>query len=194
MTVQYKDIIQTARVEHQKAVDAFFDSHEDEIVKLAQDCAKCLTNGGKLLFCGNGGSAADSQHIAAEFVGRFMKERQPLPALALTTDTSALTCIGNDYGYNDVFSRQVTGLGREGDVLFAISTSGNSDNIIKAVDAAKEIGVAVVNVLGKSGGSMKNNGAEYTLHVPSDITSHIQECHIMVLHILCDLIERELGF
>lgn len=150
---------------------------------------ECLRAGNKLLFCGNGGSAADSQHLAAEFVGRYEKERRSLPAIALTTDTSILTAIGNDYAYERVFERQVEGLGRRGDVLFAISTSGNSKNVIAAVKKAREMGLKVVVFTGGGGGELKNL-ADAALVVPSKKTARIQESHILVGHILCERIDE----
>ncbi len=151
---------------------------------------KCLKNKNKILLCGNGGSAAQSQHIAAEFVGRFMMERKALPAIALTTDTSILTAVGNDYGSDAVFERQVEALGSKGDVLIAISTSGNSPNIIKALKKAKDIGVKTIGLSGKNGGKMK--GCDVDIIVPSEHTPNIQEAHITILHIICELVEKEL--
>jgi len=151
---------------------------------------KTLKNGGKILICGNGGSAADSQHIAAELSGRFKKERIALAGIALTTDTSALTAIGNDYGYEYVFSRQVEALANEGDLLIGISTSGNSLNVIKAIESAKKIGCKVVTLTGKSGGEMKNLG-DVNIVIPSNDTPRIQEMHIMVGHMICAIIDEE---
>ena len=143
---------------------------------------------GKILFCGNGGSAADAQHIAAELSGRFYKDRPPLFAEALHVNSSYLTAVGNDYGYDEVYARMVTAAGREGDVLFAISTSGNSKNIVKAVEAAMAIGMKVVAMTGESGGQLKEM-ADFLLNVPSDDTPRIQESHILLGHIFCELIE-----
>lgn len=151
-----------------------------------------LGGGHKILLFGNGGSAADSQHIAAEFVGRFQKERPPLPALALTVDTSALTCIGNDYGYEHVFARQVTALGLEGDVAVGISTSGNSPNVIKGLAAARDNGLVTVALTGKNRGGMGEQ-AQYCISVPSDVTARIQEVHILIGHIVCEIVDAELG-
>ena len=142
-----------------------------------------LEKGRKILICGNGGSAADSQHMAAEFVGRFVKERQSLPALALTVDTSLLTAVGNDYGFDCVFSRQVEGLGQEGDVLIAISTSGNSANVVKAVKTAKEKGIYVIALTGENGGILAKE-SDLCLAVPSQVTARIQEMHIMIIHMI----------
>lgn len=163
----------------------------DSIVEVALHIGKSVKRGkGKLLICGNGGSAADSQHIAAEFVSRFMFDRPSLPAMALTTDTSALTAIGNDYGFDMLFSRQVESLGHEGDVLIGISTSGNSINVIKAVEVAKEKGVVTVALSGNKG-KLKDI-CDYVLAVPSDSTPHIQESHITIGHMICNLVENEL--
>lgn len=150
-----------------------------------------LEKGGKILICGNGGSAADSQHMAAEFVGRFVKERQSLPALALTVDTSLLTAVGNDYGFDCVFSRQVEGLGQEGDVLIAISTSGNSANVVKAVKTAKEKGIYVIALTGENGGLLAKE-SDLCLAVPSQVTARIQEMHIMIIHMICEVAEADI--
>lgn len=150
-----------------------------------------LEKGRKILICGNGGSAADSQHMAAEFVGRFVKERQSLPALALTVDTSLLTAVGNDYGFDCVFSRQVEGLGQEGDVLIAISTSGNSANVVKAVKTAKEKGIYVIALTGENGGILAKE-SDLCLVVPSQVTARIQEMHIMIIHMICEIAEADI--
>lgn len=150
-----------------------------------------LEKGRKILICGNGGSAADSQHMAAEFVGRFVKERQSLPALALTVDTSLLTAVGNDYGFDCVFSRQVEGLGQEGDVLIAISTSGNSANVVKAVKTAKEKGIYVIALTGENSGILAKE-SDLCLAVPSQVTARIQEMHIMIIHMICEIAEADI--
>jgi D-sedoheptulose 7-phosphate isomerase len=144
------------------------------------------------MLCGNGGSAADSQHIAAEMTGRFIKDRKPLPAIALTTDTSALTCIANDYSFEDVFSRQVSALGQPGDILIAISTSGNSGNVIKAMWVAKELGIIIIALTGCDGGKMTSL-ADLSVVVPSHTTARIQEAHIFIGHLLCGAVELQLG-
>ena len=154
--------------------------------------AESLRSGGKVLFCGNGGSAADSQHIAAELVGRFVKERMPLAALALTTDTSILTAIGNDYSYDEVFARQVRACGRPGDCLIGISTSGNSENVLQAFEVARQLSMSTVALLGRDGGRSKGV-ADAEIIVPSDTTARIQEAHIFIGHVLCEGIEHELG-
>ncbi len=151
---------------------------------------EALQRGNKVLLCGNGGSAADAQHIAAELTGRFKKERHPLPGIALTTDTSALTAIGNDYGFDQVFSRQVAALAKEGDVVIGISTSGNSLNVIYALETAKEMGCKAIGLSGKGGGKMVDV-CDLNIIVPSDDTARIQEMHILIGHILCQLVDNE---
>lgn len=154
--------------------------------------AQALRSGHKLMFCGNGGSAADSQHLASELTGRFIKDRRPLAAMALSTDSSALTCIGNDYTFDEVFARQVAALGRAGDVLVAISTSGNSRNVIRAVEEARTAGMQVIGLLGRDGGTLKVM-CDLPIVVPSQVTARIQEAHILIGHTLCGLIEEALG-
>ncbi len=151
-----------------------------------------LSQGGKLMLCGNGGSAADSQHIAAELTGRFLKDRPPLAAMALSTDTSALTCIANDYTFNEVFSRQVTSLGRQGDCLIAISTSGNSRNVLRAAEVARAAGIRVIGLLGRDGGALRTL-CDIPIVVPSTTTARIQEAHIFIGHTLCAMVEEALG-
>jgi D-sedoheptulose 7-phosphate isomerase len=146
---------------------------------------------GKIMFCGNGGSAADAQHLAAEFMGRYLKDRAPLPALALTVDTSALTAIANDYSFDEVFSRQVRGIGRSGDVLVAISTSGNSPNVLQAVVAATAMNIATIGLTGELGGRLAEV-ANLAIRVPATQTNAVQEMHIFVGHVLCGIIEDEL--
>jgi D-sedoheptulose 7-phosphate isomerase len=151
----------------------------------------CLINGGKLLACGNGGSAADSQHFAAELIGRFEAERQELAAIALTTDSSILTSVGNDYSFNQIFARQVRGLGHAGDVLLAISTSGNSGNVIEAIRAAHEAEMRVVALTGRGGGQIGEMLGDEDIHlcVPAERTARIQETHLVAIHCLCDGID-----
>jgi len=166
----------------------------DKVLPLVEDAAKLcidsLKNGGKVLLCGNGGSAADAQHIAAELSGRFKKERISLAGIALTTDTSALTAIGNDYGYEFVFSRQLEGVGRNGDILIAISTSGNSKNVLNAMESAKKMGIKTITLTGKTGGEMAKKG-DINIIIPSNDTPRIQEMHIMVGHMICALIDEK---
>ena len=151
---------------------------------------KTLKNRGRILVCGNGGSAADAQHIAAELSGRFKKERIALAGIALTTDTSALTAIGNDYGYDYVFSRQLEAIGRKGDILIAISTSGNSENVLNSMKSAKKLGIKTITLTGKTGGEMAKKG-DINIIIPSNDTPRIQEMHIMVGHMICALIDEE---
>jgi D-sedoheptulose 7-phosphate isomerase len=160
--------------------------------KIADEMAKALKAGRKILLCGNGGSAADAQHIAGELLSRFESERAPLPAIALTTDSSVLTAIGNDYGYDHVFERQVKGLGTKGDVLIAISTSGRSPNVMKALDAARGNGVVTIGFTGKAGGDMPAR-CDVLLRAPSDRTPVIQQLHITTAHVVCGLVERRLA-
>ena len=167
----------------------FFDVEMDHILAQAEDMAERLRRGCKILICGNGGSAADAQHLAAELSGRYLKERRALAAMALTTDTSALTAIGNDYGYDFVFSRQVEALARPGDLLIGISTSGNSGNVIKAVESAKVLGVRTLGLLGRDGGKLKGM-MDDALVVPSDVTARIQEVHQMVYHFWCEILDE----
>lgn len=150
----------------------------------------CYLRGGKLLLMGNGGSAGDAQHIAAELVGRYKRERRSMPAIALTVDTSALTAIGNDYGFDEVFSRQMEGLANEGDVVIAISTSGNSENLLRGVEKAKSKGVETIGLLGKGGGKLKDQ-VDCPIVVPSSDTARIQEAHITIGHILCEILDEE---
>lgn len=161
----------------------------DEVVRAARAVEGALRAGGKVLLFGNGGSAADAQHVAAELVGRFARERAPLPAVALTTDTSALTAIANDYGFEHVFARQLLALGRAGDVAIAISTSGRSKNVLVAVEAARSRGLTVIALTGGDGGELAQL-ADICINVPSGDTARVQECHLAVEHIVCDMVER----
>ena len=163
----------------------------DATVAIAERIAASLKSGGKLLLAGNGGSASDAQHIAAEFVGRFINDRAPLAAIALTTDTSALTSIGNDYGFEHVFERQVRALGRNGDVFIGISTSGKSPNVIEALKAARELGLICVGFT-KDAQTPMHALCDIVLAVPSDETALIQQIHITAAHAICHLVEREL--
>lgn len=168
-------------------------SHEylSAVLDVAGALSKCLSAGNKILFFGNGGSAADAQHLAAELSGRFLKERQSLAGYALTTNSSVLTAIGNDYSFGDVFARQVQGIGRAGDLAFAISTSGNSPNVLRAVDVARKVGLVTVGLTGRTGGKL-SGAVDHCIRVPSDQTPRIQEVHILTGHILCELIEETL--
>ena len=166
---------------------------ENEIINIADVCSTAISNKRKVIFCGNGGSAADAQHISAELVGRLVDDRRALAAISLTTDTSALTCIANDYGYDHVFSRQLAGVGQPGDVLIAISTSGNSQNIMNAVDMAKTMGIETAGWLGKDGGKLASM-VDIPMIVPSNVTARIQEAHIFIGHTICAMIEKNLGY
>lgn len=168
------------------------ETHVALIEKAAQAVADCVKKGNKLLFFGNGGSASDSQHLAAEFVGRYEKERRALPAIALTTDTSILTAVGNDYGFERVFARQVEAHGKKGDIAFAISTSGNSPNVLAAAEKARQMGLVVIGLTGRDGGKLKT-ASDIAIVVPSEKTSRIQECHILIGHILCERVDELLA-
>ncbi len=161
------------------------------VVKVAEAMTKCLRSGNKILFFGNGGSAADAQHLAAELSGRFLKERKSLSGWALTTNSSVLTAIGNDYSFDDVFARQVQGIGCAEDMAFAISTSGNSANVLRALNAARERKLVTVGLTGRSGGKLPG-AVDHCICIPSDQTPRIQEAHILTGHILCELIEEAL--
>lgn len=161
---------------------------KDDIAKAAEIVVACSKSGKKVLLFGNGGSAADAQHIAAEFIGRFVKERRSLPAIALTTDTSALTAISNDYGFDRVFERQVEGFAVAGDVLIGISTSGNSPNVIKALLKGKEAGCKTIGLSGRDGGEM-NNCCDINIVIPSNVTARVQEMHILIGHIICGAVD-----
>lgn len=173
---------------HQKTINAVVNSMEEVLEEASLLLVNTLKNGNKILLCGNGGSAADAQHIAAELTGRYKSERKGLPAIALTTDTSALTAISNDYGYDKVFDRQVEALANEGDLLIGISTSGNSSNVISALQTAKEMGCRTLGFSGREGGEM-NAICTLNLIVPSDDTPRIQEMHILFGHILCQIVD-----
>ncbi|MEW5722727.1 MAG: D-sedoheptulose 7-phosphate isomerase [Thermodesulfobacteriota bacterium] len=160
----------------------------DRMIQAAGLIADSFSRGGRLLLCGNGGSAADSQHLAAEFVNRFQIERPPLPALALTTDTSVLTSIGNDYSFNEVFTKQIKALGRSGDVIWSLSTSGTSPNVVAALSLARSMGLSIIAMTGLGGGDMKMY-ADVLLEVPSTATPRIQEVHITMGHVICELVD-----
>lgn len=169
----------------------FVQEHVDRIVQVAQVIVQAFREGHKVLLFGNGGSSTDASHIAAEFVGRYKRERRPLPAIALGTDMAAITCIANDYDFADVFARQVKAHGQKGDVVIAISTSGNSPNVLKGLEAARELGLTTVGWTGGKGGKLAGM-VEYPFVVPSTVTARIQESHITLGHVLCELIEESL--
>ena len=184
----FQSIEESIAVKHALLADTAF---MERIDAAAQLMIKSLQNGGKVHFCGNGGSAADAQHLAAELSGRFYFDRPPLNAEALHCNTSDLTAVGNDYGYEHVFSRLLRGTAKRGDVLVGISTSGNSKNILQAYETAKEMGVEIVSLTGKTGGAMKDYST-VLLNVPSTDTPRIQESHIMIGHIICEIVETTL--
>lgn len=163
----------------------------DTVSKAGLRMAESLARGGRIFFCGNGGSAADAQHLAAELTGRFLKERRPLAGISLTTNTSALTAIANDYSYDEAFSRQLEGLSRTGDVVVGISTSGNSPNVLRAMEVARRMGLGTVALTGKTGGKLAAS-SEHCIRIPSGETPRIQEAHILTGHILMEIIEAEL--
>src|SRR5947207_6654169 len=169
----------------------FFQENKELIAQTAETIAHGLRSGRKVLLFGNGGSAADSQHLAAELVGRFGPDRSPLAAISLSTDTSILTAVGNDYGYENVFARQIAGLGHPGDMAIAISTSGNSRSVLEGIDVARSKGLFTVGFTGETGGKMKDR-VEVLFRVPSRQTPRIQETHALLGHILCELVDREL--
>jgi D-sedoheptulose 7-phosphate isomerase len=171
-----------------KVKEGFILANIANIMACAEKIAYAFTSDRKLMLCGNGGSAADAQHIAGEFVNRFLLERPPLPAIALTTDTSVLTSIGNDYSFDDIFSKQVKALGMEGDILMAMSTSGNSANVLSAVKDARNQGIYTVGLTGGDGGKLTNL-ADMTLVVKSNVTPRVQEAHIVAGHIICELVD-----
>ncbi len=166
----------------------------EPIATAAQNMTRCLLMGGKILSCGNGGSAGDAQHFSSEMLNRFEMERPGLPAVALTTDSSTLTSIANDYSYDEIFSKQITALGQNGDILLAISTSGNSANINRAVDAAHDRDMTVVGLTGHQGGKLASRltADDVEIRVPSESTARIQEVHLLVIHCICDLIDHQL--
>jgi len=187
MKRRFEDIL----VEHLDAIGQLAPM-AGQIEQVAEQMIACLRGGGRIFFMGNGGSAADSQHLAAEFVGRFQLERQPLPSIALTTDTSVLTAIANDYGYESVFERQIAGLARPGDVIVGISTSGNSGNVLRGIAKARELGAYTVGMTGGKGGALVA-ACDDCLCVPSPRAARIQEAHILIGHALCELVEETLA-
>jgi len=186
-----KELIKKHILEHSATLKSIFELDES-IEKVANIFIHCLENDGTIFWCGNGGSASDSQHLAGELVGRFVDERKPLKSIALTADSAVMTCIVNDYGYEHIFSRQVEGLGTEGDVLVGISTSGNSLNVLNALKVANRKGMITIGLLGKSGGKASSL-AKQSIIVASNSTARVQEMHILIGHIICDLIEEGLN-
>jgi D-sedoheptulose 7-phosphate isomerase len=189
ITKTQEETIQGSIKDHETAFQATFTSENIRLLeRISRELASALKRGNKILLCGNGGSAADCQHIAAEFIGRFKQERPSLPAIALTTDTSILTALSNDYSFELVFARQVEGLGKEGDILIAISTSGNSNNVLHAARKAKEMGITVIGLTGRSGGKLRNL-ADFIFSAASEKTPHVQEMHITALHAVSEAVE-----
>lgn len=189
-----KTLISTNLMQSILAKEAFAKEAADDILRVTDWMVEVLTSGGKLLLFGNGGSAADAQHLAAEFVNRFLLNRRPLPALALTTDTSVLTAIGNDFSFEQIFSKQIEAFGKPEDLALGISTSGNSPNVIKAMQAARAIGMKTVGLTGglvRPGGDLAAH-CDLLLNVPSDATPHIQEAHLWVEHLLCEIVEKRI--
>ncbi|NGZ09466.1 MAG: SIS domain-containing protein [Nitrospira sp. LK70] len=184
-------IVLTAFADSAKVKQQFARDHADRIVQVATLIAKAFQNGNKVLLFGNGGSSTDAAHIAAEFVGRYQRERVPLPAIALATDIAAITCIANDYGYEELFARQVRAHGRKGDIAIGISTSGNSPNVLNGVEAARDCGLTTIAWTGANGGKLAGL-VDYPFIVPSTVTSRIQESHITLGHVLCELVEDHL--
>jgi len=189
MSKSHKPVTPFAHSLHE-AVETFqtLDALEPEVTAAAETVLACLKAGGKLLFCGNGGSAADSAHIATEFTCRFMNDRRPYPAIAMTADGGLLTAIGNDYAFQEIFSRQVRAHGRRGDVLIALTSSGKSRNILSAIEDARRIGLKTIVFLGKGGGFTKG-AADIEILVTGTVTARIQEAHKFLLHVLCELVE-----
>ena len=186
-----KEIITNHLTEHQETLKNIGDEHIDILIKIAGSIIECYKNNKKVVLFGNGGSAADAQHIAAELVGRYTLERKSLPAIALTTNTSVLTAIANDYNFDRIFERQVEGLVNPGDVIIGISTSGNSENVIRGILKAKEKEALTIAFTGREGGKLKNI-VHISFNAPSDKTPRIQEVHITIGHIICELVERTL--
>lgn len=186
-----KNKIEKSFLEHIDVANKTYQSLVEQIYQAGKKLSDTLNSGGTVFWCGNGGSAGDSQHIAAELIGRFKKNRRPLRSVALTTDTSVISCIANDYSYEEIFSRQLEGLGREGDMLVAISTSGNSGNVLNAIEQAQKQRISTVGLFGGNGGDALAK-VDLAIVVPSFSTARIQEIHILIGHILCEIIESEL--
>jgi D-sedoheptulose 7-phosphate isomerase len=186
------DLVRRHLAEHAAVVAAVRDGLADDVAELAERTHATLAGGGKLLLCGNGGSAADAQHLAAEYVIRFARERAPLPAIALTTDTSVLTAGANDYGFDTIFERQVRALGRKGDLLILHSTSGESENLLRAATAARALGVSTAALLAKGGGRLGGE-VDLALVVPTVSTARAQEVHLLIGHIVCEHVDRALA-
>ena len=174
-------------------LDGLISSHGKEFAESASIFSKALKQGNTIFWCGNGGSASESSHLAVELIGRFKNNRRPLPSISLNSDTSAITCIANDFGYDEIFARQLEGLAKPGDVLVVLSTSGKSENILRALKKAKELGVASIALLGKGGGPAANL-ADHRIIIESSETARIQEIHLLIGHTFCEFAEMEMGF
>lgn len=174
-------------------LDGLISSHGTEFAESASIFSKALKQGNTIFWCGNGGSASESSHLAVELIGRFRNNRRPLPSISLNSDTSAITCIANDFGYDEIFARQLEGLSKQGDVLVALSTSGKSENILRALRKAKDLGVTTIALLGKGGGEALNI-ADYAIVIDSSETARIQEIHLLMGHTFCEFAEMEMGF
>jgi D-sedoheptulose 7-phosphate isomerase len=191
MFMNISDFVQQAFANHMATAEATAKSMPEPLARWVSACTTSITNGGKILFLGNGGSAADAQHLATELVVRYKDDRAPIAAIALTTDTSMITAAGNDIGYDNVFARQVAALAKVGDVVVGISTSGNSENVVRAMTAAAEVGAVRVALTGEGGGKLAKN-SDILLAVPDKVTARIQEMHILLGHLLCEALEQEL--
>ncbi len=189
---ELRELLNESLQQHLETIRSLLDSQLEQIEESGRLICETLAAGRKILLCGNGGSAADAQHIAAELVGRYERHRKSFPAISLTTDTSALTALSNDYGYDEVFSRQIQGLAAEGDLLIAISTSGKSPNIVKAVQQAKVQGCRTLALAGCSGEPLASQ-CDFALIVASDRTARVQEAHITIGHLWCEIVDRQLG-
>ena len=187
-----KETIQNHLSEHLDVANLLGSSYIDKIYSCAELIVKTLQDGGTIFWCGNGGSASDSQHLAAELIGRYDKNRKPIRSISLSSDAAVMTCISNDFGYDELFARQLEGLGKKGDILISITTSGKSQNILNAINQAKSMQIHTIGLLGKGGGEAKLL-CDNVIIVPSQTTARVQEMHILFGHILCDLIEEGLG-
>lgn len=187
-----KNIIKKHLDEHLHVTKSIDEKHMEDIINIAKVISAALRSNNAIYWCGNGGSCSDSQHLAGELIGRFKNDRKPLRSIALSADTAVLTCIANDYGYDSVYSRQIEGLGKEGDVLIGITTSGKSQNITEAIKQASSMYIKTIGFLGRDGGDLKEL-CNHSIIIPSKSTARIQEMHIMVGHIICELVELDLN-
>jgi D-sedoheptulose 7-phosphate isomerase len=188
-----RELLRTKTETLEKLLAEVLEKHLEDFELCAGVASKALASGNTIFWCGNGGSAAESSHLAVELIGRFKNNRRPLPSISLNSDTSAITCIANDFGYQEIFSRQLEGLARSGDVLIVLSTSGNSENIVRVLQKAKEVGATSIALLGKDGGKAKDL-ADLKIIINSKETARIQEIHLLLGHTICEFAEMELGF